>query len=125
MVLISITWNIIRIWTVIAWSAVLTEYSVSISPSTSAIICGIWVVIGCILYSSIWQRKAWAWKILLGAAAGYTVWYWSERLIFQNPRPNTIFAVIVNLILIIVIYFAIKSLSREAYERKIENPVIE
>lgn len=125
LVLITITWNIIRIWTSLAWSAILIEFSTSISPIASAIIGGIWVVLACILYWSIWQEQAWAGKMLLGTVAGYTVWYWSERLFFQNPRPNAVFAVIVNLGLFIIIYFANKSLSREAYERKIENPSIE
>ena len=125
MVLIILIWNIIRMWTALTWSHVLTEFSASLPPIASAVIGGLWAAIGCTLYWSIWQKKAWAWKMLFGTAAGYTVWYWSERLFFQNPRPNTIFAVIVNLGLIILIYFAIKSLSREAYERENENPGIE
>ncbi len=124
-VLIIMAWNILRTWTSIAWSGVLIEFSASIAPATSAIIGGIWVVIGFILYWGIWRGKAWAGKMLLGTAAGYTVWYWSERLFIQNPRPNVIFAVIVNLGLLILILFATKSLSREAYERKIENPKVE
>ena len=125
MVLIILLWNIIRTWTVLAWRDVLMEFSTSLAPTASAIIGGIWVIIGGILYWSLWQEKAWAGKMLLGTAASYTVWYWSERLFFQNPRPNAIFAVIVNLGLMIVIYFAYKSISREAYERENENPVIE
>lgn len=125
MVLIIILWNIVRTWTTLAWSHVLIEYSAKLAPTFSAIIGATWVIVGCAVYWSIWQEKAWAGKMLLGAAAGYTVWFWSERLFFQNPRPNTIFAVIVNLGLLIIIYFANKSLSREAYERKIEYPGIE
>lgn len=63
--------------------------------------------------------------MLLGAAAGYSVWYWSERLLLQNPRPNVVFAAIVHLACFFLIYFTSKSLSREAYERNIENPAIE
>ena len=125
MVLITLLWNIIRVWTVLAWSTMLLEFSASLPPTASAAIGGFWVAISGILYWSIWQEKAWAGKMLLGSAAGYTVWFWSERLFFQNPRPNTIFAVIVNLGLFIIIYYAIKSMSREAYERENENPVIE
>jgi len=71
---------------------------------------------------SIWQRKAWAGKLLLGASAGYTVWYWGGRFIWQSPHPNWPFAVIVNLVLLGFILFIKKSLSREAYEQKNENP---
>lgn len=125
MVLIILLWNIIRTWTILAWKDVLMEFSTSLSPAISAIIGGIWVIVGSILYWSMWQRKAWAGKMLFGTAISYTVWYWSERLFFQNPRPNVIFAVIVNLGLMIFIYFAYKSISREAYERENENPVID
>lgn len=125
LVLIILVWNAIRAWTALAWKDVLLEFSVSLSPAVSAAIGGVWIAIGGILYWGIWQEKAWAGKMLLGFAAGYTVWYWCERVFFQNPRPNAFFAVIVNLGLFIIIYFANKSLSREAYERKIENPSIE
>lgn len=124
-VLFTLIWNILRVWTALAWNNVLTEFSVSLLPIASAIIGGIWVVLCYFICWSIWQGKAWSGKMLLGSATSYTVWYWSERLFFQNPRPNALFAVIVNLGLMIVIYFAYKSISREAYERENENPVIE
>ena len=124
-VLILTSWNAIRLWTSIAWSEVLTEFSVRIAPAASAVIAAIWVVGGLILLWSMWRKKAWSAKLLLGMAAAYTVWYWSERLIFQNPRTNVPFAVILNLILLVFIYFASRSLTREAYERNIENPKTE
>lgn len=95
-----------------------------ISPITAGS-GAIWTVTGIILLWSIWQKKAWAAKLLLGTSAGYTVWYWIERLIWHNPHPNWLFAVIVNLAIIIFILFTTKSLAREAYERKIENSAIE
>lgn len=125
MVLITITWNILRVWTSIAWKNVLIEFSASIPPISNAIIAGIWVILGWFLYWGIWQGKTWAGKMLIGTAAGYTLWYWSERLFFQNPRPNLMFAVIVNLGLLILIFFATKSLLREAHERTTENPKTE
>jgi hypothetical protein len=124
-VLFTLVWNIVRMWTAIAWHSVLAEFSVSLQPTVSAIIGGTWTAVSYFLYWSIWQRKAWAGKMLLGTATSYTFWYWGERLFFQNPRPNAFFAVIVNLGLMIVIYFAYKSISREAYERENENPAIE
>ena len=122
LVLTLTTWNFIRFWTALAWREVLNEFS---SQPTSAVITAsgaVWMVTGIFISWSIWQRKAWAAKLLLGASAGYTVWYWSERLIWQSPHPNWPFAVIVNLVLLGFILFAIKSLSREAYEQKNENP---
>ena len=124
LVLSLTAWNALRLWTAIAWHNVLDEFSVE-PTMTTAVSGAFWMVTGIILLWSIWQKKAWAAKLLIGAAAGYTVWYWSERLIWQNPHPNWPFTVIVNLVLIIFILFTTKSLTREAHERKIENPKID
>ena len=125
LVLILTAWNAVRLWTAIAWQNVLNEFSTQPVSSITAISGAIWMVAGIILLWSIWQKKAWAANLLLGATAGYTVWYWSERLIWQNPHPNWPFAVIVNLILIVFILFTRKTLTKEAHERKIENPKID
>jgi uncharacterized membrane protein len=125
LVLTLTAWNGLRLWTALAWQNTLTEFSASPTPVILAISGAFWVVTGIILLWSIWQRKAWAATLLIGVAAGYTVWYWSERLIWQNPHPNWLFAVIVNLALLIFILFTSKLLAREAHERKNENPKID
>jgi hypothetical protein len=125
LVLFLTAWNALRLWTAIAWHNVLNEFSTQPISTITAVSGAFWMVTGIILLWSIWQRKAWAAKLLLGASAGYTVWYWCERLIWQNPHPNWPFAVIVNLVLIVFILFTTKSLTREAHERKIENPKID
>jgi hypothetical protein len=125
LVLTLTAWNGLRLWTALAWQNTLTEFSASPTPVILAISGAFWVVTGIILLWSIWQRKAWAAILLVGVAAGYTVWYWGERLIWQNPQPNWLFAVIVNLALLIFILFTSKLLAREAHERKNENPKID
>jgi hypothetical protein len=125
LVLFLTVWNAIRVWTALEWRDVLNEFSSQPASTITAVSGASWTVIGIFVLWSIWQKKAWTTKLLLGAAAGYTVWYWSERLIWQSPHPNWPFAVIVNLALIIFILFCIKSISQEAYERKIENPKTE
>ncbi len=125
LVLILASWNALRAWTSLAWQDVLIEFSTQMPPTLIAFASLFWLMIGIVVWFGLWQKKAWSKNLLLGAATGYTVWYWSERLIWQNPRPNIPFAVCVNLVCLIVIYFTSKSLSREAYERNIENPAIE
>ncbi|MBN8657021.1 MAG: hypothetical protein J0M11_14885 [Anaerolineae bacterium] len=125
LVLILTSWNALRAWTSIVWRDVLTEFGATLPPNISAAIGILWFIIGDILVWSIWKKKAWSAKMLLGVAAGYSVWYWSERLFWQNPRPNTIFAVFVQLACFTLIYITLKSLSREAYERNSENPATE
>lgn len=125
LVLTFTAWNALRVWTSLAWRNILNEYS---AQPTSAIITvsgAIWMVTGIVLLWSIWQNKAWTVKLLIGAAAGYTVWYWCERLIWQTSRPNWLFAMMANLALLVFILFITKSTTREAHERKIENRKVE
>ena len=125
LVLTLAAWNALRLWTALAWHNVLNEFSAQPASTITAISGAVWMMTGIILIWGIWQKKAWAAKLLLGAETGYSVWYWSEHLLWQNPHPNWLFAVIVNLGLIIFILFTTKSLSREAHERNNENPKID
>jgi hypothetical protein len=125
LVLTLSAWNGLRLWTSLAWQDVLNEFSASPPPTIIAISGAIWMVAGFMLIWGIWQKKAWAPKLLIGVAAGYSVWYWSERIIWQNPHPNWLYAVIVNLALLVFISFTTKLLTREAHERKNENPKID
>jgi uncharacterized membrane protein (UPF0136 family) len=120
-VLMLTAWNLIKAWTALTWRDILVEFSIRIKPELTAVISIIWVVAGLILIWGILQKKVWSKKLLIATATGYVVWFWSERLIWQSQKTNLVFAIIINIILLIIIYFGTKSLSREAYERTIEN----
>jgi hypothetical protein len=124
-VLILSAWNGLRLWTALTWQDVLTEFSASPPPMVTAIGGGVWMIVGIILIWGIWQKKAWTAKLLLGYATGYSAWYWVGRLVWQNPHPNWVFAVIVNLAGILFTLFNAKLLAREAHERKIENRTVD
>lgn len=121
MVLILTIWNLIKAWTALAWRSVLHEFSISLMPEITAVVSIIWVAIGLVLMWVILQKKVWSKKMLVGTATSYTVWVWSERIIWQNSQTNTMFAVSINIILLIIIFFA----TREAYERTTENSTVE
>lgn len=125
LVLFLTAFNALRLFTTIAWRNVLTEYSANPPAWVTALVGGVWLVAGCIVLWSIWWGKKWAGNTLLSAAAGYSVWYWIERLVWQAPRPNWPFAVILNLLLVLFILFVRRALTREAYERKNKNPALE
>jgi hypothetical protein len=125
LVLTLSAWNGLRLWTALTWHNIVDEFSGQPSSAIIAISGAVWMVTGFILIWGIWQNKTWAAKMLLGASAGYTFWYWSERLIWHTPHPNWLFAVIVNLGLLAFILFTTKPLTRETHERKNENPKID
>lgn len=118
LVLSLIMWNALRLWTALAWQEVLTEFQSSPSPSVISVSAAFWILTGSILFWGQLAKKTWAWKMLLGVAAGYSVWYWTERLVWHQPHPNWTFSVVVNLLALAIILFNKNSLSREAYERK-------
>lgn len=125
MVLLIAIWNGIRVWTALSWQAVLTEFHAQPAPWVTAVSGSVWMLLGLWIIWGIWQAKAWAGKLLLVAAISYTVWYWSERFIWQAPHPNWVFAVILNLTAITFIIFTTKLLMREAYEQTSQNPASE
>jgi hypothetical protein len=118
LVLLFTAWNILRVWTALAWQNTLREFSSQ--PAVWIIVLSglVWAVTGILIIGSTWQGKPWAKKMLLGATIGYQVWYWGGQLIWQMPRPNWQFAVILNLLLVIFIIYTTKSPTREAYERE-------
>jgi hypothetical protein len=118
LVLLFTAWNILRVWTALAWQGTLNEFSAQ--PATWIIVISglIWALTGFLVIWSTWQAKTWAKIFVLGATAGYMVWYWGGRFIWQMPRPNWPFAVILNLLLVIFIIYTTKSPPREAYERE-------
>ena len=125
LVLMLTAWNALRAWTALDWQAVLVEFSAGIPPVASAAIGIAWATIGLTLWLGIRGEKAWAGRWLPWAAAGYTVWFWCERVFLQFERQNTWFAVIINIVLFIPIYLSHKSISREAYERANKIPETE
>ena len=125
LVLFLTAWNGLRLWSAIAWRNVLIEFSARPTPIISGFAGAFWLVAGIVLVWSILWEKEWAGKMLLGAATGYTVWYWTERLAWQEPRSNWPFAVTMNLLLLIFIIFTTRSLTREAYEREHKKSTFE
>jgi hypothetical protein len=99
-VLMLMAWNVIRIWTAIAWYDVLQEFAPRPGAVYTATSGAVWLAVGIYLLWCLWQDKAWAAQTLLGAAAAYSAWYWTDRLVLQGPRSNWAFALLVNLVLL-------------------------
>jgi hypothetical protein len=118
LVLLFTAWNMLQAWTAFAWHDLLNEFSAQ--PGVWIIVLSgmSWALTGLFLMWSIWQGKAWGKILLFGTTTGYTAWYWGKQLIWQIPRPNWPFAVILNLLLFIFIIYTTKLSTREAYERE-------
>lgn len=125
MVLTIAIWNAIKAWTYLSWRSTLEEFTPRFPPILGVLSGVIWFIIGLSLAWGLWQMKPWSAKGLQAGAAGYLLWYWIERLAWQAPHPNFPYVIALDIAIIILIYITSKSLSREAYERNIENPAVE
>jgi hypothetical protein len=111
-ILVPMLWNGFRfIETLVFWKT-LQEFNARPGPLYGSVSSAIWFVYGIVLLVGAWQRKAWAWYATLGAAAGYTVWVWADRLFLQQPHANWPFGITVTLTclsFVIIILFTPKT----------------
>ena len=103
LVLSLTAWSGLRLYSAIAWWSPLLEFASPPSPWYIAISGGVWLVASIILLWGMWQAKAWIRYALLGCGAGYTVWYWCDRILLQTSNTNWPFALFVTVTLLIIL----------------------
>jgi len=90
-------WNGLRFAEALIFWKTLQEYGARPGPLYMAVSGGVWLVCGIALIAGIGKKKAWAWYATLGAATGYPVWVWADRLFVQKPHANWPFGLIATL----------------------------
>lgn len=92
-VLCITSWNLIRLYGVIYYWQVLSEYNAR--PAYILATALIWSLTGLWFLMAIWKNRTIRFGpgFLLGLS--YFIWYWIDRLFIQSsPSPNTIFSAI-------------------------------
>jgi hypothetical protein len=103
LVLSLTVWSGLRLATAIQWWSTLLEFATPPGPLYIAISAGVWLLTSLVLFWGMWQSKAWIRYVLLGAGAGLSVWYWCDRYLFQTSSENWLFALLVNILLLIIL----------------------
>ena len=89
-------WNGLRLSEAIFFLKTLSAYHASsLYISFSG---GIWLIIGLLVAWGLWKGKGWGQAAAIGYAAGYSAWYWFDRLVLQETHSNWPFALIVNIL---------------------------
>jgi hypothetical protein len=118
--------NGLRLSEAIYFWKTLQEYRVS--PLYIGLSGGFWLIIGITLAWGLCWGKAWARMAATCGMTGYTIWYWFDRLVLENPHANWPFILFTNLILLIILFsilFSRKSnlfYIRDINERQPEIP---
>jgi hypothetical protein len=118
--------NGLRLGEAIYFWKTLEEYR--LSPFYISLSGGLWLIIGLMLVWGLWQRKAWGRIAVICGTAGYTFWYWFDRLVLQEPQANWPISLIANIILLLMIIYILFSrktrlfYKRDVHERQPETP---
>ncbi len=108
LVLITTLWNALRLWTALAWRDTLTEFAGADAVSISIAGGALWTLAGAFAALALLLRWKWERQTLAALALAYSAWYWAERLLWQAPRANWLFAAIVNGVLLVFVLSRLK-----------------
>jgi hypothetical protein len=103
LVLSLTTWSGFRLASAILWWQTLIEFTSSPGPAYIALSGAVWLLAGIGLLLGMWQAKAWIRSALLGTGAGFSAWYWCDRLLLQSPRANWPFALAATVLLLMLL----------------------
>jgi hypothetical protein len=99
MVLSLTAWSAARLYTALAWRAILDELAAMPGPAYIAATGTAWTAVGLFLLWSIWRGKAWTRPAILAAAGAYGAWAWADRLLIRAwAPPSWPFALVVTIL---------------------------
>jgi O-antigen ligase len=116
-VLIIPVMNIIRFWAAIRFWEMLTKIEVRPGPIYIAFTGLFWVIAGIWLFWALWMPHP---KVKVAAMILillYLMYYWTDRLIFQNyiQRENTPFTVAMSILVVFYTVFTLSLPSNQIY----------
>ena len=88
------------------WWNVLDEFEARLSPLYLAITGAGWMVAGALLLWGLFRGGLWISPAILASILVWIVQYWIERMFFESPRANLVFALIVTVGLFIVTFIS-------------------
>ena len=106
MVLCLSAWGAVRLFAALRWWNVLNEFGARLSPWYLSITGAGWVLAGIVLLWGVFSAKLWTIRAILAFVFVWIAQYWVERLFFESPRANTLFALLVTMLLFIVAFIS-------------------
>ena len=107
-------WGLVRLLAALRWWDVLYEFDAHLSPLYLSITGAGWAAVGGVLLWGVFSGKQW---IRLAIPISVLLWltgYWIERIFFESPRANLLFALIASILLLSITLVS-------AFNRKTRN----
>jgi hypothetical protein len=95
-------WGAVRLLAALRWWNVLTEFEARLSPLYLALTGAGWVVAGALLLWGLFRGTSWIPRAIAASILLWILQYWIERMFFESPRENLLFALILTVVLFIV-----------------------
>ena len=108
-------WGAVRLIGTLRWWKVLNEFGARLSPLYLSITGIGWIVVGSALLWGLFSGKRW---ILLAISMSIFLWileYWMERLFFESPRANGLFALLGSILLFVVTLISARNRNTEKF----------
>jgi len=95
-------WGAVRLLAALrSWNE-LNEFKAHLSPLYLSMTGAGWMVAGAVLLWGLFSGKWWIQRAIPASVILWIVQYWIERVFFESPRANLLFALIFSLLLLIV-----------------------
>jgi len=114
-------WGVVRLLATLRWWDVLNEFGARLSPLYLLITGAGWVLVGAVLLWGIFLGKTW---MRLAMPLSIFLWlaeYWVERVFFESPRANLLFALIASSLLFGVTLVSILNRKTKEFFVRIEE----
>jgi hypothetical protein len=95
-------WGLVRWLAALRWWDVLNEFDARLSPLYLSITGAGWAVVGGVLLWGLFRGKRWTRFAIPASVFLWLAGYWIERIFFESPRANLLFALMASLLLLTV-----------------------
>ncbi|HET9915394.1 MAG TPA: hypothetical protein VFQ13_26115 [Anaerolineales bacterium] len=95
-------WGLVRLLAALRWWDVLYEFDALLSPLYLSITGAGWAAVGGALLWGLFSGKRWTRLAIPISAILWLTGYWIERIFFESPRANLLFALIASILLLTV-----------------------
>ena len=121
LVLSLTAWGAVQLFAALRFRDMLNEFGARLSSSYLSVTGAGWVVVGAVLLWGLFRGKLWApWSVFIVISLRLAE-YWIERIFFEAPRENLLFALIASVLLLMVTFIsAVNRKTRKFFMRSEE-----
>ena len=95
-------WGTVRLFAALRFWDELNEFGARLSPLYLSITGAGWAVVGGVLLWGLFSGKLWTRRAVPASIFLWLVEYWIERIFFESPRENLLFALMASILLVTV-----------------------